>query len=260
VAPGEVRLETRGLSVAGASGALAVDDVGIAVRGGEILGIAGVEGNGQAELVEALVGLRRPRAGEVLLDGRNVTSASPRERRRRGLGYVPEDRHRRGLLLDLSVADNLLLGREERFSRFGVVDRARLLGDVRALCERFDVRPASPAAPARALSGGNQQKVVIARELSRSPGVLVAAQPTRGVDVGAIERIHRELDGVRQGGGAVLLVSAELDELLALADRIAVLYRGRLVATLPRAEASQAVLGPLMTGAADSRPAPELAG
>jgi simple sugar transport system ATP-binding protein len=249
VAPGPVRLEARALSVAGRAGGLALDGVSFALRGGEILGVAGVEGNGQAELVEVLVGLARARRGEVLLDGAPVTDLPVRERRRRGLGYVPEDRHARGLLLDSSVADNLLLGRDQRYARFGVIDRARLISETRELIDRFDVRPASPASPARALSGGNQQKVVIARELSRRPGVLVAAQPTRGVDVGAIEHIHRELDGVREGGGAVLLLSAELDELLALADRIAVLFRGRLVATLPRAEASPATLGPLMTGA-----------
>jgi simple sugar transport system ATP-binding protein len=148
--PGAERLEVRGLSVVGGAGrGLAVDDVSFAVRGGEILGVAGVDGNGQAELVEALVGLRRPARGDVLLDGRSVTDATPRDRRRLGLGYVPEDRHRRGLILELSVADNLLLGRGERFSRLGVIDRAALDEDARALLERFEVRPGSPAVPVR---------------------------------------------------------------------------------------------------------------
>jgi simple sugar transport system ATP-binding protein len=166
---------------------------------------------------------------------------------------VPEDRHRRGLILELSVADNLLLGREEVYARPGYIDRRRLARDGQRQLERLDVRPAGRATLAAlvgGLSGGNQQKVVLARELERSPKVMVAAQPTRGVDVGAIERIHAELDGLRRGGGAVLLISAELDELLALSDRIAVLFRGRIIATLDREQASRERLGALMTGAA----------
>ncbi len=242
---GDVRLSVEGLTVRGS-----LDRVSLEVRGGEILGVAGVEGNGQTELCEAITGLRRADAGIVRLDGADVTRASPARRRALGLGHVPEDRHRRGLLLDLSLAENLLLGRLDEYTRFAsILDRRRLAADAARLLERFDVRPADPAAPARSLSGGNQQKVVLARELSLRPRVLLAAQPTRGVDVGAIERIHAELDGVRRRGAGVLLISAELDELLALADRVAVLYRGRIVATLPRAEADRERLGGLMTGA-----------
>ncbi len=241
-APGEVLLAVEDL----AAGAL--DGVTLAVRGGEILGVAGVEGNGQTELAEAVTGLRAAR-GRVRLAGADVSRASVAARRARGLAHVPEDRHRRGLLLDLAISDNLLLGRERRYAVPGWIDRARLRADAARLLDRFDVRPADPDAPARALSGGNQQKVVLARELATAPRVLVAAQPTRGVDVGAIERIHAELSSLREGGAAVLLISAELDELLALADRIVVLYRGRIVGELTRAEATRERLGAMMTGA-----------
>jgi simple sugar transport system ATP-binding protein len=231
VAPGApVRLELRGLAADREDGTLALAGIDLAVRGGEILGVAGVEGNGQSELALATAGLITPRAGAVLLDGVDVTAASPGARRRLGLGHVPEDRHARGLILDFSVEENLLLGRAAEYAGPLALDRARLRQDAEALIARLDVRPADPTAPARRLSGGNQQKVVIGRELARPAGLsaLLCAQPTRGVDVGAAARIHEELLKIRAAGAAVLLLSAELDELFQLSDRIAVLFRGRI--------------------------------
>jgi simple sugar transport system ATP-binding protein len=243
------------LVVPGPRHAREVDGVSFDVAPGEILGVAGVEGNGQTELVEAIAGLRAAAAGRVALGSRDVTGASVRERADAGLAHIPEDRHRRGLVLDYSVADNLILGRQHHFARggagaLGALDATRVAANAAERVRDFDVRPPDPALPARALSGGNQQKVVIAREMGRDFTVLLAAQPTRGVDVGAIEFIHARLREARAAGKAVLLVSAELNEILALADRVAVMYRGRFVAVLPRAAASEEVLGPYMTGAA----------
>jgi simple sugar transport system ATP-binding protein len=245
-------LEVRNLVVAGERRARAVDDVTFAVAPGEILGIAGVEGNGQSALIEAIVGLRRAQSGEIRIAGTDVTSMSLREREARGLAHIPEDRQRRGLVLDFSVADNLILGRQRAYEHGGVLDRVRILADARAAIALADIRPPDPTLPVRALSGGNQQKIVIARALAREIVVLIAAQPTRGVDVGAIELIHARLRAARDAGTGILLVSAELSEILALSDRVAVMYGGRIVAIVPRAEASEASLGPLMTGATGS--------
>ncbi len=249
---GEVRLELRDLTVTRDGGRRALDGVSLAVRAGEIVGVAGVDGNGQAELCAAIAGLEKAARGELRLDGVDVTRATAAARRRRGLGYVPDDRQRLGLLLDSSVAENLMLGREEAYARAAGLDRARLAAAAARALEDFDVRPAGAAtvaAPMRALSGGNQQKILVARELLRAPRVLVAAQPTRGVDLAAAARIHRQLLRARDAGCAVLLLSAELDELRALSDRVAVLHRGHLVATLARADATHERLGALMTGA-----------
>jgi simple sugar transport system ATP-binding protein len=235
--------------VAGPRTPRAVDGLSLAVAPGEILGVAGVEGNGQTELVEAIAGLRAASGGTIRLGGRDLAGLGVRERADAGLSHIPEDRHRRGLVLDYSVADNLIFGRQHHFARGPSLDAARIAAHAAEQVRRFDVRPADPALPARALSGGNQQKIVIAREMGRDFSVLLAAQPTRGVDVGAIEFIHAQLRAARAEGKAVLLVSAELNELLALADRIAVMYRGRVVAVLPRAEATEERLGAYMTGA-----------
>ncbi len=243
-------LDVRHLVVADERNAHAVDDVSFAVAPGEILGIAGVEGNGQSALIEAIAGLRRATSGEIHVGGKDISALSVRERYDYGLAHIPEDRHRRGLVLDFSIADNLILGQQRDYERYGMLERARVLGDARKSIESADIRPPDPELPARALSGGNQQKIVIARSLTRQNFVLLAAQPTRGVDVGAIEQIHLRLRAARDGGTAVLLVSAELAEILALADRVAVMYGGRIVTILPRAAASKEVLGPLMTGAA----------
>jgi simple sugar transport system ATP-binding protein len=172
-----------------------------------------------------------------------------RERGDAGLSHIPEDRHDRGLLLEYSVAENLILGQQHCFTRGATLDTQRILSHAQQLIRTYDIRPADPQLPARALSGGNQQKIVVAREMSRDFNVLLAAQPTRGVDVGAIEFIHARLREAREQGKAVLLVSADLSEVLALADRVAVMYGGRFVAVLPRADATPDTIGPLMTGA-----------
>jgi simple sugar transport system ATP-binding protein len=241
-------------------GLRAVDGVSLSIAPGEILGIAGVEGNGQTELIEAIAGLRPVASGTIQLGERDVTNASVRERTEAGLAHIPEDRHRRGLVLDYSVAENLILGDQHRYAR-GVgrawaLDDGRIDANARDEIERFDIRPPDGVLPARSLSGGNQQKIVIAREMGGAYDVLLASQPTRGVDVGAIEFIHGQIRAAREAGKAILLVSAELQEILALADRVAVMYGGRIVATLPRREATEERLGPLMTGATDTtRPA-----
>jgi simple sugar transport system ATP-binding protein len=242
-------LVVRRLTVRGARVARAVDDVSFEVAPGEVLGIAGVEGNGQTELLEALAGLRPVTSGEVHIGGRDVTRATVRERGDAGLSHIPEDRHQRGLILEYSVADNLILGQQHRYTRRGMLDRAGVARHAGERADAFDIRPRDHALAVRTLSGGNQQKVVIARELSRDFSVLLAAQPTRGVDVGAIEFIHGALRRARDAGKAILLVSAELREVLALADRVAVMYGGRFVTVLPRAAATEEVLGPYMTGA-----------
>jgi simple sugar transport system ATP-binding protein len=237
------------LVVASSRGTRAIDGVSFEVRPGEIFGIAGVEGNGQSELVEAVAGLRAPTSGSIRLRDTELARMSVRDRERAGVAHIPEDRHRRGLVLDFSVAENLVLGRQDRFTRFGLVDHRRLGEHAAKLIRDLDIRPTDPELPARSLSGGNQQKVVVARELAHGFHFLCAAQPTRGVDVGAIELIHARLIAARDAGKAILLVSAELTEILSLSDRIGVLYRGKLVRVLPRSEANADVLGPLMMGA-----------
>jgi len=245
-------LELREVTVASARHAEAVRDVSFIVSPGEILGIAGVEGNGQTELIEAIAGLRHVRSGTVLLDHHDITNASVRARGDAGLSHIPEDRHLRGLVLDYTIADNLILGQQHRFARggfFNSLDGERIAENARRQITAFDIRPNDPALPARALSGGNQQKIVVAREMGRDFRVLLAAQPTRGVDVGAIEFIHAQLREARAAGKAILLVSADLSEILALSDRIAVMYGGRFAVVMARREASEEVLGPYMTGA-----------
>jgi simple sugar transport system ATP-binding protein len=242
-------LQVRDLVVAAHGRPRAVDGVSFEVRPGEILGIAGVEGNGQTELIEAIAGLTQPASGSIVLDGVDVTAAPVRDRGDAGLSHVPEDRHRRGLLLDYSVAENLVLGQQHRFQKGLALDRERIARNAGEQVRGYDIRPADPSLPARALSGGNQQKIVVAREMMRDFSVLLAAQPTRGVDVGAVELIHDRLRQARDAGKAILLVSAELNEVLALADRVAVMYHGGFAVVLPRAEASEEVLGSYMTGA-----------
>jgi simple sugar transport system ATP-binding protein len=248
--PATPLLDVRDLTVEDARRLTAVDGISFSVEPGEILGIAGVEGNGQTELIEGIAGLRGVRSGGVLVAGRDVTRASVKARGDAGLSHIPEDRHARGLVLDFSVADNLILGQQHRFTRGVRLDQEEIRVNASRQIEAFDIRPADPARAVRALSGGNQQKVVIAREMHRAFQVLLAAQPTRGVDVGAIELIHERLREARAAGKAILLVSADLAEILALSDRIAVIYGGRLVTVLPRADASVEVLGRHMTGAA----------
>jgi simple sugar transport system ATP-binding protein len=244
-------LVVRNLVVAGSRKPREVDDVSFAVRPGEIFGIAGVEGNGQSELIEAIAGLRAATSGFIGIGDRDVTSASPRARTEAGMSHIPEDRQRRGLVMDYSVADNLILGMQNQFTRRGMLDQAAIAEYANRQIRDFDIRPADPSLPARSLSGGNQQKIVVAREMGggRDYSVLLASQPTRGVDVGAIEFIHSRLIAARDAGKAVLLVSAELNEVLSLSDRVAVMCGGRFVVVMPAAEATEEVLGEYMTGA-----------
>ena len=243
-------LRVANLRVLSDRGTVAVNDLSFDIRPGEIVGIAGVEGNGQTELLEAIAGLRAVRGGHIQLGPHDFTALSVRERADRGLSHIPEDRHRRGLVLDYSIADNLILGRQHHFASRGGLDLGRIAANATEQVKRFDIRPPIADLPARALSGGNQQKIVIAREMGREFSVLLAAQPTRGVDVGAIEFIHEQLRAARNAGKGILLVSADLPEVLALSDRIAVMYGGRFVTVLPAAECTAELLGPYMTGAA----------
>lgn len=246
---GPAALRVDGLTVASDRGTVAVNNLSFAIAPGEVFGIAGVEGNGQTELLEALSGLRRARSGKILLDNTDLASLSVRERADAGLSHIPEDRHRRGLVLDYSIADNLILGRQHKFASAMGLNRDAVATEARNQIKAFDIRPPEPTVPARALSGGNQQKIVIAREMGRPFRVLLAAQPTRGVDVGAIEFIHAQLRKARDAGKAILLVSADLAEVLALSDRIAVMYGGQFACVLPAKECDAERLGPYMTGA-----------
>jgi ABC-type uncharacterized transport system ATPase subunit len=241
-------LEVRNLHVMGSRNVRVVDGVSFSIKPGEILGIAGVEGNGQTELVEALAGLRPVFSGEMLIDGVDITVRTVAARHAAGLSHIPEDRHRRGLILEYTVADNLILGVQKSFSNRGVLDQNRVMDNAMREIASFDVRPANPLLAARALSGGNQQKVVIAREMGRNFSVLLASQPTRGVDVGAIEFIHSQLLDARAKGKAILLVSAELNEVLALSDRVAVMYRGKFAVVMPATQATEETLGEYMIG------------
>ena len=231
-------------------GATVLDGLDLALRPGEILGLAGVQGNGQSALVEVLAGLRRPEAGRVTLAGHDVTRASPRERQDRGLAHIPEDRQRYGLVGPLPVADNLVLDRfrEPAFGRGPWLDRAAVDAAAREAIERYAIRPPLPERPAGQLSGGNQQKLVVAREVGRDLVALLAAQPTRGLDVGAAAFVHTRLREARDRGVGVLLVSSELDEVLALSDRVAVIYRGRITHGVAAREAERATVGRWMAG------------
>lgn len=257
-------LVVRDLEVDSDRGLPAVRGISLEVRAGEILGIAGVEGNGQTELVEALTGLRRARSGSASVSGTNIVFAAGRAGaggglqpktptarvREAGVSYVPEDRRERGLVLQYTVADNLILGQQDAppFSRAGLLDFGRIRAWARDLIARYDVRPRRPDVPVGNLSGGNQQKVVLAREFSEDPALLIAAQPTRGLDVGAAQFVHERLVEKRDAGAGILLVSAELDEIMALADRIAVIYEGRIMEILDSSEATEERVGLLMTG------------
>jgi general nucleoside transport system ATP-binding protein len=246
----EARLVVRNVEAPDDRGLPALRGIDLVVHAGEIVGIAGVDGNGQRELEEAIIGLRLPRSGCILLAGRDVTAASPRRRLGSGLGYVASDRFGRALLRDFAVADNLVLECFDRapYSRAGILDRAAIEHHARQLVQAFDIRAASIQTPAGRLSGGNAQKVVLARALSQQPTVLLVCQPTRGVDVGAIEQIHGELLRRRDAGVAILLISTELDEVLALSDRILVLSAGRIAGERRAGAAHAEELGLLMGG------------
>jgi len=248
--PGPAALHIENLTARSDQGLPALRDVSLDLHQGEILGIAGVEGNGQSELVEVLAGTRHATGGRIMLGDRDVTAFDARADRDLGIAHIPEDRRGAGLVLNFSIADNMVLGRQRApaFSWRGVVLRLGAIGEwAQRLVKEFDIRAPGIGTAARALSGGNQQKIIVAREMASRPRVLLAAQPTRGVDIGAIEFIHRQLVAERDEGTAVLLVSAELDEIRSLSDRIAIIYEGRIVSIEP-ADTPEERLGLLMTG------------
>ena len=222
------------------------------MHAGEILGLAGVEGNGQRELVEAICSMRPRLSGDVLVKGRSIPNMNPKAAHLAGISHIPEDREKHGLVTSYSIADNLVLNQYDQapFARGWVRDLEKVSSNGEALVEKFDIRAPGASLTAGSLSGGNKQKVVVARELSQHLDVVVAAQPTRGVDVGSIEFIHTQLIAARDAGAAVLLVSAELDEILSLADRIAVISNGKIVATFSAQEADRNTIGRLMAGLA----------
>jgi simple sugar transport system ATP-binding protein len=248
--PGEPVLTVRDLRVMDDRDHVAVDGVSLEVHTGEILGVAGVQGNGQTELVAALTGLRPVLSGQVFIAGQETTLATPRQVTELGVAHIPEDRERDGLVKSYPIVDNLLLNVYYHlpYARRMVIDDTQAANYARDVIQKFDVRTPSIYAQASTLSGGNKQKMIVAREFSRPIRLLIAAQPTRGLDVGSIEFIHRQLVSIRDLGVAVLLVSAELDEIMSLSDRIAVLFRGRIIDTLPAADASREQLGLLMAG------------
>lgn len=248
--PAEEVLKVENLHVKDVRGLEAVRGISFSVRAGEVLGIAGVQGNGQTELAEALSGLRETDSGSFSINEKDLTDNPPRPITETGLANIPEDRQRHGLVLSYSIADNMVLCDyyQPRFSRGVVIQQDQVDANAQKLIKAYDVRTPSAFTAAGKLSGGNQQKVIIARELSRPVKLLIASQPTRGLDVGSIEYIHKEIISMRDRGVAVLLVSAELDEIMSLSDRIAVMYRGEIVATVDRKDASREQLGLWMAG------------
>ncbi|HDR4494417.1 TPA: ABC transporter ATP-binding protein [Bacillus cereus biovar anthracis] len=228
----------------------AVKGLDLTVRAGEIVGIAGIDGNGQSELIEAITGLRKVESGSIAIKGKEITNWPVRRITEEGIGHIPEDRHKHGLVLDFSVRDNIVLQTyyKNPFSKKGILNFSKITQKAKALIEQFDVRTPSEQTLARALSGGNQQKAIIAREVDRNPDLLIAAQPTRGLDVGAIEFIHKKLIEQRDNGKAVLLLSLELDEILNVSDRVAVIYEGKIVAIVDAKETNEQQLGLLMAG------------
>lgn len=251
VKPGATILEVQGLCQTGERGHEVLDGVSLSVNAGEIYGIAGVEGNGQSELVQAITEPVKLDQGEILLQGQSILSWDVRTRRDAGIGHIPEDRQRFGLLLPFSLADNLTLGRHHRqpFVKGSQwIDSTKIREYARKTIEAFDIRTPSETTPANALSGGNQQKAIVAREMSFEPILLVASQPTRGVDIGAQEFIYSQLLEARQNAKAVLLVSADLDEILSISDRIGVMFKGRIIHEFTREEATREKIGLYMTG------------
>lgn len=253
--PGKVVLEVRDLVVLDERKLESVRGVSFEVREGEILGLAGVQGNGQTELAEALTGLREFESGQILLDGKEIPKLDPRAEFEAGLAHVPEDRHRHGLVLAHTVADNSVLVTYYKppFAHGLQRDETAVVENSEKLIEEYDVRTPGPLVPASNLSGGNQQKVIVAREFSRPVKVLLANQPTRGLDVGSIEYIHKQIIEMRDRGVGVLLISAELEEILSLADRVAVMYHGEIVATTPAEKTTREHLGLLMAGGTEEQ-------
>jgi ABC-type uncharacterized transport system ATPase subunit len=248
--PKDVILSVDKVTVQGNRGVNALNSISLQVKAGEILGIAGVDGNGQSELIEVLTGLRKVQEGKILLNGKEITNQTPRVISEAGLSHIPEDRHKRGLVLDFSMSENMVLETyfHPEFNKNGFLDYKAIDKHAAKLIQEFDVRTPSIHTPARALSGGNQQKAIIAREVNKDPDLLIAAQPTRGLDVGAIEYIHKRLVEQRDKGKAVLLISLELDEIMNLSDRIAVIYEGQIVGIVDPKETNEQELGLMMSG------------
>jgi len=243
-------LEVKDLRVGGKHGA-SLNGVSFSVKAGEIVGVAGIEGNGQTELIEALAGLAKPSSGSVEFDGKNVTNCSARELKELGIAHIPEDRHKRGLLLSSALTENSILGVHYRppiTASTGIMSASAIGKRCGEIIDNFDVRPGDSSQPAKSLSGGNQQKLIIGREFGLNPKLLLVSQPTRGVDIGAIEFIHKKLIGLRDAGSAVLLVSAELEEVTALADRLLIIREGKIVGEVDPKTASTEDIGLLMTG------------
>jgi ABC-type uncharacterized transport system ATPase subunit len=250
--PGEIKLSVENLTVRDSRGVVMVDNASFTVRAGEIVGIAGVAGNGQSQLIETIAGIRTAVSGRVLLDGQIIDitgAADPGELRDRGLAHVPEDRHHMGLVLAFEEYENSILGYHDDplYLNGPFLDIDAIKADARKKIEKYDIRPSDPRLKTANFSGGNQQKIVLAREIERDPGVLIIGQPTRGVDVGAIEFIHKRIIEMRDAGKAVLLVSVELDEIRSLSDRILVMFAGRIVGERD-SDASEGELGLLMAG------------
>jgi general nucleoside transport system ATP-binding protein len=248
--PKENVLEITNLVVSDVRGVQAVRGLNLTLRGGEIVGIAGVDGNGQTELIEAITGLRKSESGSIKLNGKEIRNLKPRKITESGMGHIPEDRHKHGLVLDFPIGENMALQTyyQKPFSRSGVLSFKEIYKKAKQLISEFDVRTPSETTLARSLSGGNQQKAIIGREVDRNPDLLIAAQPTRGLDVGAIEFIHKRLIDQRDNGKAVLLISFELEEVLNVSDRIAVIYEGEIVAIVDPKTTSEQELGLLMAG------------
>lgn len=251
VKTGKSVLKVENLSVAKNRDVLALDSVSLEIKEGEVLGIAGVEGNGQTELIEAIMGLNlgKLKSGKVSLLGEDVSKLTTKERLDKGFSHVPEDRHRRGLVLDYSIRDNIILGQQHQFTAKGFLENSKIDTHADNLIKEFDIRPPHKEVASGGLSGGNQQKIIIAREFFRKFSFLICAQPTRGVDIGAIEFIHKQIIDARSKSKAILLVSAELSEILSLSDRVAVLYKGKVVKILESSKTNENELGMLMTGA-----------
>ena len=251
IVPGEEVLTVKDLKIRNKKGLYALKGVNLSVRKGEIVGIAGVEGNGQTELVECVAGMLKPESGQILLNGTDVTKMPIRKRREAGMSHIPEDRLKVGTAKNCSIRDNLIMNRYYRkpYATNGVMNSEKLLALSEQMCTDYQIKTPDSTYLLSTLSGGNMQKVVFAREMEVDPELLVAAQPTRGIDIGAIESIWHRIVEARDAGKAVLLVSAELDEVLSLADRVLVMYEGEIMAELPRAEATEAAVAVYMTGA-----------
>jgi simple sugar transport system ATP-binding protein len=249
--PGDVVLELKNVTMMSEKGLPVLDEVSFTVHGGEIYGIAGVEGNGQSELVRAVADRLKLQSGDIVVRGQSITGWDVRTRRERGIGHIPEDRHRFGLLLSFALAENIVLGKHHLppfVKKFQVINTPKIRSYARETIEEYDIRTPSELTTANALSGGNQQKVIIAREMSFEPTLLLAAQPTRGVDVGATEFIYKQLVQARAEGKAVLLVSADLDEILSLSDRIGVMYKGKIIKEFATDDTNKETVGLYMTG------------